>query len=129
MEVRGLVIYIHTLDGCVGNTIIYIRVYIYTHRLRWEVGNTAAALLALSGKTRPKPHPKLFLNPPQYCDLGSLRRVLLRGAFHRRIGGGNAGSLAVDLPGLLYVALEVAEAVAYLHSIRLCHCDVKVRAS
>jgi hypothetical protein len=53
------------------------------------------------------------------------------GVFHRSLGGGGScggkASLAVDLPALLSVALSVAEAVAYLHSIRLCHCDVKVR--
>jgi serine/threonine protein kinase len=40
--------------------------------------------------------------------------------------GVGRGVLAVDLAAILDAALEVAEAVAYLHSIRLVHCDVKL---
>ena len=49
-----------------------------------------------------------------------------RGLFHRRLSADPRGAIGVDLAALLEVALEVAEAVAYLHSIRLCHCDIKL---
>jgi hypothetical protein len=90
--------------------------------------------------------------PKQYCDLGSLRHALAAGMFHRRIPAAAAAAagapaeplaaataaaaaataanpasvVAVDMGAVVDVALEVAEAVAYLHSIRLCHCDIKV---
>jgi serine/threonine protein kinase len=66
---------------------------------------------------------------PQYCDLGSLRDNLSAGRFHVRLpaaDGHSRGVLAADFGAILDMALEVAEAVAYLHSIRLVHCDVKV---
>ena len=60
--------------------------------------------------------------------MGSLRQSLQAGLLHQRMEAPGGGSVvAVDLPALLDVALEVAEAVTYLHSIRLCHCDIKVR--
>ncbi|KAI8469551.1 MAG: hypothetical protein J3K34DRAFT_279356 [Monoraphidium minutum] len=68
----------------------------------------------------------------EYCDLGTLRDNLRAGIFHRPLAGppgspsAGGGGLGVDMAGLLTVALEVAEAVAYLHSIRLAHCDIKL---
>lgn len=85
---------------------------------------------------------KLFQN--QYCDMGTLRENLHAGLFHQPLepadgnptsgpsggpGGGGPGPIAVDMAALLRVALEIAEAVSYMHSIRLCHCDIKVRFS
>jgi hypothetical protein len=66
---------------------------------------------------------------PQYCDLGSLRHNLSAGRFHVRLPATDSRGrsvLAADFGAILDMALEVAEAVAYLHSIRLVHCDVKV---
>lgn len=60
--------------------------------------------------------------------MGSLRQSLQAGLLHHRlVTPEGAPVVAVDLPALLDVALEVAEAVDYLHSIRLAHCDIKVR--
>jgi serine/threonine protein kinase len=76
------------------------------------------------------PLPASTLHPrSQYCDLGTLRHNLAAGRFHVRLpppDGAGRGVLAVDLAAILDAALEVAEAVAYLHSIRLVHCDVKL---
>jgi hypothetical protein len=46
--------------------------------------------------------------------------------FHRRLSNEANGPIGVDLTAVLEVALEVAEAVSYMHSIRLCHGDIKV---
>ncbi|KAI8473776.1 MAG: kinase-like domain-containing protein [Monoraphidium minutum] len=62
----------------------------------------------------------------EYCDLGTLRRAAQRGLFHRALGTGPRPTLGVDLAALVEVALEVAQAAAYLHSIRLLHCDIKL---
>lgn len=63
---------------------------------------------------------------PQYCNLGTLRQAAKRGVFRHRMSAGAAGVVRVDMAALLEVALQVAEAVSYLHSIRICHCDIKV---
>jgi hypothetical protein len=54
--------------------------------------------------------------------------VAQRGVFHCQLGqhGGSTSAIGVDLNAVLEVALEVAEAVSYMHSIRLCHGDIKV---
>ncbi|KAI8466889.1 MAG: hypothetical protein J3K34DRAFT_460676 [Monoraphidium minutum] len=59
----------------------------------------------------------------EYCEHGSLRDAIKRGAFHRQMAG---GMLGVDVRTVVEVLLEVAEAIRYLHSLKLLHCDVKI---
>ena len=77
-------------------------------------------------QTLPPPPPLPPATAAQYCDLGNLRNAAARGLLHRRLGPEPGAPIGVDLPALLGAALAVAEALAYLHSIRLVHCDVKL---
>ncbi|KAI8470520.1 MAG: kinase-like domain-containing protein [Monoraphidium minutum] len=58
----------------------------------------------------------------EYCDRGTLRATIDRGAFHARLPGGGLG---VNLPALAGVLLDVAAALQYLHTVQLVHGDVR----
>jgi serine/threonine protein kinase len=58
----------------------------------------------------------------ELCDRGSLQDAIDRGAF-RAVRMGRAGSQA-DMPAVVTTALEVASAMAYLHSVDILHGDL-----
>ena len=73
------------------------------------------------------PHPPHTLPPrplPQYCDRGSLRDAVKGGTYHTRLPDGR---MAVSVPAVIEALLGVANALQYLHGLRLVHGDVKVR--
>ncbi|GBF88370.1 hypothetical protein Rsub_01082 [Raphidocelis subcapitata] len=56
----------------------------------------------------------------EYCDVGTLREALTRGALRRPDG-------RRDLAGVLATALDVARAMAFLHDNSIVHADLKAR--
>ncbi|KAI8475111.1 MAG: kinase-like domain-containing protein [Monoraphidium minutum] len=61
----------------------------------------------------------------EYCDRGTLRDAVAKGTFHRRM---RDGGLGVDIGSLLSVLLEVASALAYLHSSQIAHGGVSAES-
>lgn len=59
----------------------------------------------------------------EYCDMGTLREAIKRGALHHKVSPSQA---AVDLDKVVRVLLEVARSVEYMHERRLLHCDIKM---
>jgi hypothetical protein len=60
----------------------------------------------------------------EFCDKGSLRRAARRGAFHRPLPD---GTVAANVPAMADALLDTANALHYLHSLRIVHNDVKAR--
>lgn len=58
----------------------------------------------------------------EFCDRATLRHAMKKGVFHKRLG---STSVAVDLSAIVQVLIEVAQAIQYLHSKKLIHCDIK----
>lgn len=76
-------------------------------------------------------HISSALNRPLFLSLrrpsqASLRHAMKKGVFHKRLGN---TSVAVDLCAIVQVLIEVAQAIQHLHSLKLIHCDIKVRGS
>jgi len=61
----------------------------------------------------------------EYCDRGTLRDAVKGGSFHSMLPN---GAIGVDVAAVVEVLLDVACAAQYLHSMRLVHGDIKVRA-
>ncbi|PNH10605.1 hypothetical protein TSOC_002657 [Tetrabaena socialis] len=59
----------------------------------------------------------------ELCTRGNLRDAIVGGAFHSSSAA--AGTQVIKMRQLLDTALEIASAMAYLHSLRLVHGDLK----